>query len=287
MKLANNNQYLHEAFNETQQTMAPFEKQLLDCGNVPYELQQVIDCLDAHVYWKGLDGDYLACNQAVAQFHNRRHAQEIFGKTDQQLLSEYTASMVKKHDGETMVSKRTILYDEYESDKKLHFLSRKSPLFNKNREVIGIVGVSVDITERKQLELELKQNKEGIFTFDQDIEVVADSDFLRPDLHKKSQYLTNGSAISLTVEAKKFYRDVVDALSVKQLDVLYLTLSGYKMKMIAYHMNIGIETVKTYIKQIRFRLNYHCTTAMIEDCFKHRVKHQFERSQALMNKFHR
>lgn len=139
----------------------------------------------------------------------------------------------------------------------------------------------------KKLALELQQTKEGIFTFEHDIEVVADSDFLHKDLHKKSQYLTSGTAISLSIEAKKFYRDVINELSIKQLDVLYLTLSGYKMKMIAYQMNIGIETVKTYIKQIRVRLNYHCTATMLEDCFKYRIKYQFERSQALMNKFHR
>ncbi|WP_192484324.1 MULTISPECIES: PAS domain-containing protein [Cysteiniphilum] len=287
MKLANNNQYLQQAFQETQQTMIPFEKQLLDCGDVSYELQQVIDCLDAHVYWKGLDGEYLACNQVVAIFHDRCDVKEIFGKTDKQLLSEHVSNMVKEHDNAIMISQKTTLYDEYESDKKLHFLSRKSPLFNKNREVIGIVGVSIDVTERKKLTLELQQAKEGIFTFEHDIEVIADSDFLHKDLHKKSQYLTSGTAISLSVEAKKFYRDVINELSIKQLDVLYLTLSGYKMKMIAYQMNIGIETVKTYIKQIRVRLNYHCTATMLEDCFKYRIKYQFERSQALMNKFHR
>ncbi len=286
MKLANNHQYLQKAFQETQQTMIPFEKQLLDCGDISYELQQVIDCLDAQIYWKNKYGEYLACNQAIAEFHSRSIASEICGQADDQLFPEDTAKMLRFHDDQVMMLRKNTIYDEYVNGHNQYFISKKSPLFNKNREVIGIVGVSIDVTERKKLALELQQTKEGIFTFEHDIEVVANSDFLHKDLHKKSQYLTSGTAISLSIEAKKFYRDVINELSIKQLDVLYLTLSGYKMKMIAYQMNIGIETVKTYIKQIRVRLNYHCTATMLEDCFKYRIKYQFERSQALMNKFH-
>lgn len=123
MKLANNNQYLQQAFQETQQTMIPFEKQLLDCGDISYELQQIIDCLDAHVYWKGLDGEYLACNQAVAQFHAKQDIHKILGATDSQLFPDDIASIVLDHDAQIRISKQTSLYDEYESDKNLYFLS--------------------------------------------------------------------------------------------------------------------------------------------------------------------
>ncbi|WP_440617378.1 helix-turn-helix transcriptional regulator [Cysteiniphilum sp. 6C5] len=246
----------------------------------------ILDMIPGVLYWKDKEGNYLKTNEFNLASGINPH--EIVGKNDLDIWSE-KAEQLKENDQSVITTRRTLVLEETTVEQGLtrHYLAQKAPYFDHDNNVIGIVGLSIDITERKNLELELQKNKEGLFTFDQDIEVVADSDFLRPDLHKKSQYLTNGSAISLTVEAQKFYHDVVDALSVKQLDVLYLTLSGYKMKMIAYHMNIGIETVKTYIKQIRFRLNYHCTTTMIEDCFKHRVKYQFERSQALMNKFHR
>jgi transcriptional regulator with PAS, ATPase and Fis domain len=86
---------------------------LLKFKTVSYELQQIIDCIDAHIYWKDSHGNYLACNKAITKFHAKCNAKEILGQTDDQLFPEQTASMVRKHDLEIMSSKKTTLYDLY------------------------------------------------------------------------------------------------------------------------------------------------------------------------------
>ncbi|WP_157966594.1 response regulator transcription factor [Fastidiosibacter lacustris] len=118
-----------------------------------------------------------------------------------------------------------------------------------------------------------------------DIEIIKNGDFTNQSLRGKSHYLVSEYNIQLPASAKRFYKRIVEMLSVRQLDVLYLVLSGFTMKMIADTMNISIETVKTHIKQIRAGLNYHCTSAMVEDCFSHMVSYQLQHSKSFAAKF--
>ncbi|WP_192484877.1 MULTISPECIES: response regulator transcription factor [Cysteiniphilum] len=118
-----------------------------------------------------------------------------------------------------------------------------------------------------------------------DIEIMKNGDFTNQSLRGKSHYLLSEYNIQLPESVKMFYQRIVGMLSIRQLDVLYLVLSGFTMKMIGIRMNISLETVKTHIKQIRAELDYHCTPSMIEDCFNHKVRYQLQHSKALATKF--
>ena len=59
----------------------------------------------------------MACNQAVAKFHNTEDINNIIGNTDNQLFPEYIAELVIYHDAQVMYSNQTNLYNEHESDR--------------------------------------------------------------------------------------------------------------------------------------------------------------------------
>lgn len=124
------------------------------------------------------------------------------------------------------------------------------------------------------------ESKTRICLCGDNIEFIENGNFLNKELKGKYKYiLSNLNGNSLSIEERIFYKEVVQRLSIKQLDILYLMLSGFTMKMISTHLNVGIETIKTHIKNIRLRLDYACSSQMIEDCFNHKVRHQFQQSK--------
>jgi signal transduction histidine kinase len=86
----------------------------------------------------------------------------IIGKTDYDLSWKSAAEILQKTDQriiKTEISEEVLEYVTLATDKEIIMLTRKSPLYDDKNNVIGIIGVSIDITDRKRAEeLEL-QNK--------------------------------------------------------------------------------------------------------------------------------
>jgi two-component system, OmpR family, aerobic respiration control sensor histidine kinase ArcB len=128
-----------------------------------FQLRNIINDLPNDVYWKRYEGGkfiYSDMNNTGVNslrkmgFHwDRSH---ILGKTDYDLFAKETADIFSKNDLEIICSRKTYIKEEaatLPSGKKIVQLSTKRPLFNKKEEVIGIVGISVDITDRKKSEI--------------------------------------------------------------------------------------------------------------------------------------
>lgn len=122
-------------------------------------LHQIIDFLPTYVYWKDINGVYLGCNAQQAKSLAKMAGNSIIGKTDFDLpWGESVAETYRKNDIEVMQTKSVKIVEEKGAIDDLQqriFISQKAPLFNKNKDVIGVIGVSVDITEYKQMQKEL------------------------------------------------------------------------------------------------------------------------------------
>ncbi len=126
-------------------------------------LKKIISLLPGNIYWKGLDGRYLGCNNYLAAMCNFTSPEEVIGKRLSDIFDPEIAEAVEKNDLAVMYSGTAQYYEEYgidENSKHAIFLSQKLPLHNLKGEVVGLLGVSLDITERKQMEEELKLAKE-------------------------------------------------------------------------------------------------------------------------------
>ncbi|MBP6812208.1 MAG: response regulator transcription factor [Saprospiraceae bacterium] len=63
-------------------------------------------------------------------------------------------------------------------------------------------------------------------------------------------------------------RDVeLDKLSAREMEVLKTLSRGFSYKMVAAEMNIGIETVRTYIKRIYEKLQVHSVSEAVSKAF--------------------
>jgi PAS domain S-box-containing protein len=128
-------------------------------------LQSIIDNTPAAVYLKNPQGEIVVANQGLGDILglDRR---ELIGKTSYDFYPRETAEEHIANDREIMESGESNSFEEVipgsqpEDDRT--FLSVKFPVTDPDGAVIGVGGVSTEITERKQAEAALHKAHEGI-----------------------------------------------------------------------------------------------------------------------------
>ncbi len=110
------------------------------------------------IYAKDVRGKYLVINEAGARMIGQP-ADAIIGHTDAELLDAELAGKFRESDELVMASGQSREQDEvvFMDGKPRAFLSHKSLWRDAEGRVIGVIGVSNDITGRKQAEQELRR----------------------------------------------------------------------------------------------------------------------------------
>lgn len=105
------------------------------------------------VYVKDLQGRYLMINPAGARFIGRPAA-HIMGRDDGELFSPETARGIMERDRGVLESGETQTYEDVGTagGATRTYLSTKGPLRDAAGKVVGLFGISRDITERKRTE---------------------------------------------------------------------------------------------------------------------------------------
>ena len=118
------------------------------------ELQSIIDNVPCAVFWKDRESRFLGCNHRFAQFADLS-PQDIIGKTDYELPWTKEESDSYRQDDQIVMTTRKPKLDIEEPQttpegKKIVLSTSKVPLIDKYNQVIGVLVVYTDITERKQ-----------------------------------------------------------------------------------------------------------------------------------------
>ncbi|MCD6044864.1 MAG: putative Histidine kinase [Gammaproteobacteria bacterium] len=124
-------------------------------------LDEIIAAIPGHVYWKDRNCNLLGCNEQQAVDAGLRSRQEIVGKSDYDLLNKNLpehirreqAAIINEADKAIMESDVARVFEESAmlvDGKEVTYLSQKKPLHDNKGEVIGLLGISVDITELKK-----------------------------------------------------------------------------------------------------------------------------------------
>lgn len=132
------------------------EMELAESRNL---LKTIIDTAPMRIFWKDKNSQYLGCNPAFARDAGIESPQEIIGKNDYQ-LSWYEHAARHRADDYKVIHE-TIAKLSYEDERiianneKSWIRTIKVPLHNTKHQIIGVLGVYDDITERKNLEQHL------------------------------------------------------------------------------------------------------------------------------------
>jgi diguanylate cyclase (GGDEF)-like protein/PAS domain S-box-containing protein len=129
--------------------LAPLRKLELERGKLATLLATIPDL----VWLKDAQGVYLSCNPAFERFFGAPEA-SIVGKTDFDFVDPELARFFRNNDQAAMqAGKPTINEEELSFAADGHrgfFETTKAPMFDADGEVIGVLGIARDITERQR-----------------------------------------------------------------------------------------------------------------------------------------
>jgi len=120
--------------------------------------QLMLDNVGAYVFVKDINKKYLYANQLVHELF-AEYFDTIIGLTDDKLFDFTVSSDIKCNDDKVLKFGAHIKETEVNvlkaTGEKRVYLSVKKPIYNVDHEIIGLLGVSTDITEQHKIQQEL------------------------------------------------------------------------------------------------------------------------------------
>lgn len=130
--------------------------------NQQHMLQDTLDNIGAFVFIKDVQGRYLYANKMVCALFGRE-LEDIIGRDDSAFFSLAQSNELCCNDQEVLTTGITLECEECNviasTGEARYYLSVKRPLRDEQGTIIGIQGVSYDITERRKLEVCLKEQQ--------------------------------------------------------------------------------------------------------------------------------
>lgn len=142
-------------------------------------LLDIIACMPGNVYWLDAKGHFQGCNENVAKMLGLECCDNIIGLTHEDVAkrchwSDGQAESFKRDDMEVIAKGSPKEHVEEPpitsiDGEELYFLTSRVPLFDKHKKrALGIVGISVNITE-------LKHTQQALIVAKEDAEVASNS----------------------------------------------------------------------------------------------------------------
>lgn len=120
-------------------------------------LQNLLASIPDPIWLKNVEGIYLGCNEAFARLAQKPRTL-IIGKKDGDVFDPITADGFSQIDVMTLAEGRQLHFSEAvpaPEDKTTYLETIKVPIYLNNKEAIGVLGISRDVTERVAVENEL------------------------------------------------------------------------------------------------------------------------------------
>jgi PAS domain S-box-containing protein len=156
------NQLLHRTGADSPRGAGPVDERLRRQQSV---LQYIIDHVPHSIFWKDLEGRFLGGNKNLLRDVGFSSLDQLLGKSDYDLgFPKEQVDHFRKCDLDVMMSGQPLLdieESQNQADGTHTLLTSKVPLRDDRDQVIGLLGIYVDITERKRIEEELRMARDA------------------------------------------------------------------------------------------------------------------------------
>jgi two-component system cell cycle sensor histidine kinase/response regulator CckA len=209
-------------------------------------LRTLIDNLPYSVYVKDKDYRKVISNPIDVRLCGRSREEEVIGRTDFDFYPKEVAERFYEDDrlvietGQPVFRREESIFDH--EGKEHWLLTSKVPLRNAKGEVNGLVGVGIDITEQRKLDIALRQSESelrALFSSMKDVILVMDENgrFLKVMMTDESLLYKPGSEIIGKKLHEVFPKEQADLF----LFVIRKTVASGKPQNVEYVLNIRGE----------------------------------------------
>lgn len=123
-------------------------------------LQAVLETSPDLVFAKDREGRFVFANPATFGALGRP-PEDVLGRRDADFMGADAGGRIRANDLQVLTSGRPEFFEETVPSGRV-FLSSKSPYRDISGAVVGLIGISMDITDRKQAELRLRRKQEAL-----------------------------------------------------------------------------------------------------------------------------
>ncbi|MBL8522224.1 MAG: EAL domain-containing protein [Betaproteobacteria bacterium] len=127
--------------------------------------RQLLEAIPNPVFFKDAKGRYISCNEAFEKFTNRSRS-EYLGRTVLEVTSSDAARLHHEIESELLEKGGSRVYEtsliRTTDGRQMHAIFNKATFVDTSGKIAGLVGVIIDISERKALERTLSESNETL-----------------------------------------------------------------------------------------------------------------------------
>ena len=140
-------------------------KQLeIELNNQKRFLKTMLDTIPDFIFYKDINSVFLGCNKAMAEKVLGSSKDQVIGKTDFDLIKDIElAEFYRRKDREVFLVRKTLKNEEIivlTDGRELQTETVKTPFWDEQGNLAGLIGIARDITKRKRLEKQLREQAE-------------------------------------------------------------------------------------------------------------------------------
>ncbi|WP_261828844.1 sensor histidine kinase [Inconstantimicrobium mannanitabidum] len=128
-------------------------------------LVSLINSIPDLIFYKDINSRYLGCNKAYENYSGMKE-EDIVGHSDFDIFDEEEASFYREMDAKMIEKEEKVSYEQwikYPDSREALLDTIKTPYYDSEGNILGIIGICRDITERiKKEELQRKMEEETI-----------------------------------------------------------------------------------------------------------------------------
>jgi len=129
------------------------------------DLEHIANFMPAPLYWLDTKGIVLGFNDAMGNMHGDLNAvrDKVIGKRHEDFYPAHVAKVLNENNRRVIETGKTIEFEEMAvnvlTNQTIHYISIRSPWLDDIGNIIGIIGTSIDITAKKEVERLALENK--------------------------------------------------------------------------------------------------------------------------------
>lgn len=140
------------------ESLEQYQKLAADRGREHSLLRALLDSIPDLIFFKDSESVYLGCNKAFEAFCGRSE-KDLIGRSDIDLFSRDVAEFFRDMDRKMMalnMPRRNEEWVDYPDGRRALLDTLKTPFYDQDGKLFGMIGISRDITEKRQAEEEKK-----------------------------------------------------------------------------------------------------------------------------------